>query len=258
MNNLLLIDIGNTAITYASYKSVRNQLGTSRTVLSDVVPLKLNICSLGGRLSFKTALICSTVPNITRSIVKQLKKAKLEKIYVVGKTLNPRIRCNYSPKNRLGPDRQLLIYGAAQKYGGPLIIIDVGTAITVDFISRNGTFLGGMIIPGPELSYHALLQRAALIPKALPLPLKRTSFLGKSTYECLQSGILEGFSAMLDGLISRYRHRFGREVKVVLTGGYASNLHPYMSKGVIHDPALLFDSLVLLYHEKIHALNCGK
>jgi type III pantothenate kinase len=141
-------------------------------------------------------------------------------------------------------------------YRLPIIVIDYGTAITVDYIDSKGIFQGGMIIPGPETAYRALGQRAALLPKKLTFPKKARSFIGRGTQECMESGILEGYGAMTDELIARFRKRYGKNLRVLATGGFAGVIRPYTKHVDSIDPRHSIKSLLALFREhrtKFHA-----
>jgi len=106
-----------------------------------------------------------------------------------------------------------------------------------------------MIIPGPETAYRALSQRAALLPKNTNLPVKTKSFLGKNTKECMASGILEGYGAMTDGLIQRFRKRYGRNLRSLATGGFSTVIHPYTKYIDTVDPKHSIKSLLTLWRD---------
>jgi type III pantothenate kinase len=128
-----------------------------------------------------------------------------------------------------------------------LLILDYGTALTADFVSRRGVFEGGLIIPGPELSLQALIQRAALLPKKMRLPRRRRRLLGRTTVECLTSGILDGYGAMTDGLAARLGRLAGRPLHILATGGFAPHVAPYCRVRITTDPGHTLKSLWLLY-----------
>jgi type III pantothenate kinase len=130
-----------------------------------------------------------------------------------------------------------------------MLVIDYGTAITFDYIDSKGVFQGGMIIPGPETAYRALAQRAALLPKNLSLPRKTKTFLGRNARECMESGILEGYGSMTDELIQRFRKRYGKNLRVLGTGGLAGVIRPYTKNIDILDPQHSIKSLLALWRE---------
>lgn len=171
------------------------------------------------------------------------------KIWVLGQDIKPLFPHKYRPLKTLGMDRRVNIYGALRMYKPPLLIIDFGTAITADYVSKKGVFEGGMIIPGPELAYHSLIKKAALLPRTLPLPRRAPSLTARNTYGCLQSGVLHGFAAMTEGIIDRFRSERGTDLKVILTGGYAQHLVPYMKGRYRFDPKHSIKSLLMIYKD---------
>jgi type III pantothenate kinase len=241
---LLLLDIGNTAATYGVYQKGRF-LQTGSCLYADI-PKLVSLClkNGGNKSAFSIAMV-SVVPKITQKVRSYARKNGL-KISIAGQNLRIPLRHAYPKSQKPGMDRLVCLYGAARLYNSPVLVIDFGTAITFDYLSKRGIFEGGMIVPGPELSFQSLIQRAALIPKTLRLPRKASSFLGTSTLECLSSGILEGYGAMTDGLIERFRAKYGKSLKVVATGGFAGHLKPYTRHLKTLDPLLALKSLLIL------------
>jgi type III pantothenate kinase len=171
------------------------------------------------------------------------------KMWIAGSNLPVKIRHKYNNYNKLGIDRKVNIYGVTRIFSLPILIIDFGTAITCDYVDAKGVFQGGMIIPGPETAYRALGKRAALLPKELPLPRKAKSFLGRDTRDCMESGILEGYGAMTDGLIQRFKKRYGKNLRVLATGGFAEVVRPYAKLIETVDPKHSIKSLLALWRE---------
>jgi len=200
-----------------------------------------------GKNNHLDAVISSVFPKITNFLICKLQSIKGVRIGTVGRNLPVKIGHNYSDYRKLGVDRKVNIYGVVRMYRLPMLVIDYGTAVTFDYIDPKGVFRGGMIIPGPEISYRTLGQRAALLPKGLPLPKKAKSFLGRSTRECMESGILEGYGSMTDELILRFRKRYGKNLRVLATGGFAKMLYPYTKHIDIIDPKHSIKSLLALW-----------
>ena len=251
---LILLDIGNTAATYGIQKVpgplFRKGPGTFWKFGScpyGNIPKLVNIClKSGAKLNPTYLVISSVVPKITKKIVYFSKKKGL-KVWVAGDNLPVPIKHPYPKSQKPGIDRLVCLYGAGHLYKPPLLVIDFGTAITFDYLPKRGVFEGGMIIPGPELSFQTLVQRAALISKTLQLPRRASSFLGRNTLECLSSGILEGYGAMTDGLIERFKSHYGNKLEVIATGGFSSHLTPYSRHLKTIDPFLSVKSLLILY-----------
>ena len=144
----------------------------------------------------------------------------------------------------VGADRLLNTLAAHQLHGGPLIVIDFGTATTFDVVGANGSYHGGVIAPGINLSIEALHQAAARLPRiGIGRP---QSVIGRSTVPAMQSGLYWGYVGMVEGLVSRIRAEYGADLPVIATGGLA----PLFAEGtsVIRsiDPDLTLDGLRLL------------
>jgi len=194
-------------------------------------------------------IFSSVIPKMTDFLKHKLHSNKSLKIWTVEDNLPLKIRHKYINYNMLGVDRKVNIYGAIRMYRLPMLVIDYGTAVTFDYIDSKGTFQGGMIIPGPETAYRALSQRAALLPRELPLPCKTKIFLGRNTRECMESGILVGYGAMTDELIRRFRERYGKKLRTLATGGYAGVIRPYARLIDIVDPRHSVKSLLALWRD---------
>ncbi len=246
---VLLLDIGNTAVTCGEYQGGR--FLTFGSFKNYDIPQLINKCSQSGLNYELNVIICSVIPKLTNILEKSISKSTRSKVWVVGRDLIPSINHNYNDINKLGLDRKLNIYGALRMHRPPFLLISLGTALTADFVSKKGVFEGGMILPGPETAFQALLQRAALLPKRLKFPKRYRSFLGRSTKDCLESGILEGYGSMLDELIRRFKKKTDSKLRVIATGGLASLLKPYTSGIDILDPRHSIKSLLLLFKDRV-------
>lgn len=143
--------------------------------------------------------------------------------------------------SQLGKDRLADAIGAATCYGVPAIVIDFGTATTIGIIDENRHFLGGMIIPGVKTSLSALSQRASQLP-AITIE-KPQHMIGRNTLECMQSGILYGTAAMIDGLIEKILPTLSGEVHLIATGGMAKTIVLHCTHQITKDEFLLFKGL---------------
>jgi len=248
IKRILAIDIGNTAATVGFYEGGR--LEEFGSIYYNDIPKYVSKITSSGKENHLDIAISSVFPEITKKVKSSLGSKKGQKIWVVGKNLTIQIRHKYSNYKYLGSDRKLNIYGAVRMYRLPLLVIDYGTAITFDYIDSKGIFQGGMIIPGPETAYRALGQRAALLPKDLTLPKRAKTFLGRNARECMESGILEGYGAMTDELILRFRKRYGKNLRVLATGGLSGVIRPYTRHIDIIDPKHSIKSLLALWRDK--------
>lgn len=248
IKRILAIDIGNTAATVGFYEGGR--LLKFESIYYNNIPKYVAKLMKNGFNSYLDVVISSVFPKITQKINKLIKRKSGLSLWVVGKDLPVKISHKYNKYNVLGCDRKVNIYGATRMYRLPILVIDYGTAITVDYIDSKGVFQGGMIIPGPETAYRALGQRAALLPKELPFPKKAKSFIGRGTRECMESGILEGYGAMTDELIARFRKRYGKNLRVLATGGLAGVILPHTRHIDCIDPQHSIKSLLALFRER--------
>ncbi|MET0895247.1 MAG: type III pantothenate kinase [Acidimicrobiia bacterium] len=147
------------------------------------------------------------------------------------------------PKN-VGADRIANAIGAYDQYGGPSIVVDFGTANTVDAISGKGEYLGGAIFPGIEISLDALFSRAAALRRVELVAPKNV--IGKSTIEAIQSGAVYGFSGQVDALVDRFQAELGAST-VVATGGLAELIMPHSRTIQHYEPWLTLQGLRIVY-----------
>src|SRR5918998_1980825 len=130
-----------------------------------------------------------------------------------------------STSGELGADRLVNAVAAFEDFGGPVVVIDFGTAITFDIASADGEYVGGIIAPGIEISMEALTLRAAALPK-IDL-FEPRSLIGKGTVDAIRSGVIFGFASMVDGVVGRLREELGDSAHTIATGGLAEVIVPY-------------------------------
>ena len=143
--------------------------------------------------------------------------------------------------SQLGKDRIADAIGAATCYGVPAIVIDFGTATTIGVIDENKVFKGGIIIPGVKTSLSALSSRASQLP-SINIE-KPQHLIGRNTLECMQSGIVYGTAAMIDGLIDQIADTFPTHPHIIATGGMSKSIVPHCKHQITIDPYLLFKGL---------------
>ncbi|HEX9467668.1 MAG TPA: type III pantothenate kinase [Acidimicrobiia bacterium] len=147
------------------------------------------------------------------------------------------------PKN-VGADRIANAIGAYDLYGGPTIVVDFGTANTIDAVSEKGEYLGGAIFPGIEISLDALFARAAALRRVELVAPKNV--IGKSTIEAIQSGAVYGFSGQVDAIVDRFQGELGVST-VVATGGLAELIMPHSRTIQHYEPWLTLQGLRIVY-----------
>ena len=188
--------------------------------------------------------VTSSVPRVTTSL-RQMSERWFDVPCVV---LEPGVRSGmpilYDNPKEVGADRIANAIGAYDLYGGPCIVVDLGTATTFDTISTEGEYLGGAIAPGIAISMDALFHHAAALRRVELV--EPRSVIGKSTVESIQSGVLYGYVAQVDGMCRRIAAELGR-VTVVATGGFSELIAP-LSEMIDHrEPWLTLHGLRLVY-----------
>src|SRR5689334_313071 len=188
--------------------------------------------------------VCSGVPRVTG----ELREMTERYFGFPALVLEPGVRTGmpilYDNPKEVGPDRIANAVGAHDLYGGPSIVVDFGTATTIEAVSEKGEYLGGAIFPGVEISLDALFGRAAALRRVELVPPKNV--IGKSTVESIQSGAVYGFTGQVDALVRRFEAELG-ECAVVATGAHAELLMPY-SRTIQHfEPWLTLQGLRIVF-----------
>ncbi|MBV7335185.1 type III pantothenate kinase [Chloroflexi bacterium TSY] len=151
----------------------------------------------------------------------------------------------YDPPSALGADRIVDAVAAFHRYGGPLCIVDFGTATTFEAVSVQGEYVGGAIVPGINISADALYERATKLPKVdLVRP---PAAIGKNTIHAMQSGLLFGYVSMVEGMVARFKTELGDELQVVATGGLAPIIARETKIIDIIEPWLTLDGIRMVY-----------
>lgn len=250
---LLAIDVGNTNTTFAVFdgKTLMAdwRIGTvSRRTADEYAALLLMLCGEKG-LAFSAidgAAISSVVPSAIDALVKLAQKhLNIQSPLVLSSDLDLGINIHYSPITDVGPDRIANAVAARAKYGGKVIVVDFGTATTLDAVSEDGCYLGGAIAPGIQVSLEALLSRAARLTGVQITAPKKA--IGDSTLASLQSGIVYGTAGQVDALVERFQEEMGGGAKVIATGGLAELISPYSSTIESTDPLLTLEGLRIVY-----------
>jgi len=193
--------------------------------------------------------VCSSVPSVTAELRQTAARWFADVPFVVlGPGTRSGMPVRYDNPKEVGADRIANAVGAFDLYGGPCIVVDLGTATTFDAISAAGEYLGGAIAPGVAISMEALFQHASALRRVELV--EPRSAIGRSTAESIQSGALYGFAAQVDGLCARIAAELGGAT-VVATGGLAELVAPY-AKAVEHvEPWLTLHGLRLVYERNV-------
>ncbi|MCU0229535.1 MAG: type III pantothenate kinase [Bryobacterales bacterium] len=224
---LLALDVGNTNITVGVYEDAvlrtRWRLRTVRDQTSDEWGILLrNLFDLAQihQAQVDGLIIASVVPPLDTSLARMGRRYfHLDPVFVTSET-DTGITIRYDNPREVGADRIVNAVAAFHKYGGPVVVVDLGTAITFDVVSANGEYLGGVICPGIGVSVEALVARTARLPQ---VDFRNPGgIIGKTTVTSMQAGLYYGAIGMIDSIAERLQAELGPHVKTIATGGQAS------------------------------------
>src|SRR5258706_5635291 len=165
-------------------------------------------------------VISSVVPNLNPALIETSRRYLKCEPVMVGPGVKTSVRIRYDNPKDVGADRIANALAAYSKYGGPIVVIDFGTAVTYDAINAEGDYLGGAIAPGVEISLNALVSHTAMLRRVEAVA--PDSVIGRNTVTSIQSGLVWGFVAQVEGMVERMVAELGGKAKVVATGGQAS------------------------------------
>lgn len=223
---LLVIDVGNTNIVLGIFKGkklVRSwRIATNKDKTADEYGIQVRVLFEYSNIRYEdidAIIVSSVVPPVMPALEGMAVKYFSIKPLVVGPGVKTAMPIRYDNPKEVGADRIVNAIAAYELYGGPLIVVDFGTATTFDAISANGEYLGGAIAPGIGISTEALYTKAAKLPR-IELA-KPKMVIGKNTVTSMQAGIIYGFVGQTDGIVSRMKKEMGGKAIVVATGGLA-------------------------------------
>ena len=249
---LLALDVGNSSITVGVFRgprlAARGRLPTGgarsareyRKALRGLLRrLKVPPSRVEG------VVISSVVPRATAALKGALRGLIRPKPLVLGENAKAPVVNRYRFPRQVGQDRLVNAAAARALYGGPAIVVDFGTAVTVDLVSRRGEYMGGLIVPGLEIALEALADRTALLPRIRLTPPRE--FLGRDTRTSMSSGLFHGYGALCDGLVAAMKRRHAPGAKVIATGGHARMIAPFCRSIQVVDPNLTLRGLYLIH-----------
>ena len=249
---LLAIDIGNTNLVIGCFDgetlAFKARIATDRTRTSDQygVEIKNMMEAYGVQVSdIDDCIISSVVPPVFNSVKTGVWKVIGKQPMVVGPGLKTGLNIQVEVPSQVGADRIVIAVAALAEYTAPLILMDMGTATTIEVVEPENRYLGGVIFPGVRVSLDALTSRAAQLPGiSLDNP---KSVIGKNTVDCMRSGMMYGTAAMIDGLVERIEEELGHKCTLVATGGMAQFIVPLCKRDFILEKNLLLKGLNLIY-----------
>lgn len=248
---LLAIDIGNSNCHFALYREATDvsyfNFETEKSVNENFFLSRLDEqLKIAGIFSsaIKAVIVSSVVPDVSRVTSIVVEKLFATQPLFVEASLDCGMRFFYDDLKSLGPDRVCCSVAASAKYGGPVIAIDAGTAITFDCINNKGEFIGGAIMPGFKTAAQGLSARTARLP-VIDLNVPETC-CATNTVQAVQSGIIYGLIDAIDGMTNRMKNLLGTETKTVLTGGSADLISRHSKTPFIRNPHLIFEGLIII------------
>lgn len=260
---LLAIDVGNTNTVFGIYREKELigsfRLSTTAERTSDEIGMQIHMyyTFLGLQTSDTDAvIIASVVPPVMYTLINAIRKYIGVRPLVVGKDIGTGLENKYDNPKEVGIDRLVNAVSAVEKYGSPLIIIDIGTAMTFDVIDADGAYRGGAIFPGIKVAMEALFQKASKLPRVdIVRPEKA---IGTNTVMSMQSGAVRGYAGAIQGIVREMQEEMGGKCNVVATGGMGRMMAEYCDTITHVDANLTLTGLRMIYEanrEKFNAVE---
>lgn len=250
---ILVFDVGNTNIVLGAYRGKELvdywRIATDRNKTSDEYGMIIHQFFQYNGLDMKEVediIISSVVPNIMYSLEHASRKFFNIDPLVVGPGIKTGINIKYDNPKQVGADRIVNAIAAFEKYGGPLIVVDFGTATTFCVISEKGEYLGGAISPGIKISSDALFEKAAKLPRVeLVKPVK---VICKDTVNSMQSGIIYGYVGLVEYIVNKMKKELkSSSLKVIATGGLSTLIANETDSIDVVDKFLSLEGLNIIY-----------
>ncbi len=250
---ILTFDIGNANIVMCCVqngeKLCRFSLSSSKSRTADEYVVIMSLLAENSGITLKDAtgaIIASVVPQLTNIISDAAEALTGKRPLIVGPGVKSGLNIRMDSPGELGGDLVAAAVAAIERYPLPCIIIDMGTATAVGVIDVSGCYIGGLICPGIALSNSGLAKGASQLPDVSLCAPKRV--IGKNTVDSMQSGLIHGSAAMLDGVIERVETELGSSATVVITGREAAALIPWCRRrDIIFDDDLIMRGLWQIY-----------
>ncbi len=249
---LLAIDVGNTNVVVGIFRGERLikhwKIRTDREKTCDEYGMSLlNLFAFSGLevSDIQSIIISSVVPPLT-PIFQELSQNLFQiKALVVGPGLKTGMPILYENPLEVGADRVVAAVAAFEKHGGPIVVVDFGTATTFDAVSAGGEYLGGAIAPGIQISAEALFLKTAKLPRIEIKKPKKA--VGRTTVSSMQSGLYFGYIGLVSNIIEEIKREIGKEASVVSTGGFAAQVSKKIKSIDFYEPFLILEGLRILY-----------
>lgn len=252
---LFVVDVGNSQITFGVFdKEVlvsTFRMTTSRTRTSDEFGYEMLGLLEARNITvdmIDAVIISSVVPGIMHSFRNAILKYFHKEPLIVGAGTKTGIKLGLANPREVGADRIVDVVAAYELYGGPLLVIDFGTATTYDLVAADGTFMAGVICPGIRICAKALQQGTAKLPEVEIR--KPDTILGRDTISSMQAGIVYGYIGQTEYLIDRMKRESGLDnIKVVATGGLGKIIYENTDRIDAYNKTLILEGLRIIYEK---------
>ncbi len=244
---ILCIDIGNSTVFMGMMRE--GKVLTRVRVPSSLTSYDEHIAGFISENKIDTVLMSSVVPAATILVEEAVRRMTGKSSLVVKRNLQAPFKIALDDPGTLGADRIADAAGAMRDYPLPVIIIDLGTATTLSVIDKNGIFSGGSIGPGIYTSFRAITNKAAQLKDYQLLVPQR--IIGTNTQDCINSGIINGHAAMIDGMVQRIESETGQVYNLILTGGMATTVAPFCKQKLTVDETLILRGLYYLFEKNM-------
>jgi type III pantothenate kinase len=191
--------------------------------------------------------LCSSVPRVTGAIRRMSERYFGFQAVVIEPGIRTGVPILYDNPKEVGGDRIADAVAAFDLHGGPTVVVDFGTATTFEAVSARGEYMGGAIFPGIDISLDALFKRAAALRRVELVEPRHV--IGRSTVESMQSGVIYGYTSLVDGMVHRIEAELGQDAQVVSTGGLSALITPLSETIEHHEPFLTLHGLRLIYEK---------
>ena len=256
---ILAVDIGNTTVGICIIDN--DEIIAVEKCMTDISEIEINYHDKITKMLISRniakidgAVISSVVPLMTELI----RNVISSEYGVVPLIVNYKTACNITIKtdepSKVGSDRIADAVGAVSEYGTPLIIIDMGTATTVSVVNKDSEFTGGVILPGVGTALNALIKNTAQLPQ-IKLGTPPQSIIGTNTADSIESGMLYGTAAAIDGICDRIFSELGYKSEIVATGGNSGKIIPLCRNKIILDKQLIMKGLNIIYQNNKEKTN---
>lgn len=246
---ILLFDVGNTNIVMGIVKDNKivntYRFITNSNMTEDEYYSKFQ--SIIGTTEIEGIAISSVVPLIDHTLITMSKKYFNIDPLIVGPGIKSGVKIKIENPKQLGADLLCDAVGAKIYFKETCIIVDLGTATKFIVINKNNEFLGGAISPGIMTSYNNMINSAAKLSNIGVS--KPSKVIGNDTQSCIQSGLINGFASMIDGMIKKIKAELNDDVKVILTGGLASTVDSILETEYSYMPNILLEGLLFIYNK---------